>query len=213
MRGRANKFGRCRQKGMDKKINKKKRKEWTLFSQSLIWTVGESRANEPELVELCSQTHSVSFSPFRDISSGKVTIKMERDTKKSFSSGSWGKPVFTFFQAIEVNGKFWPRVRVYFWFVGCYYLKTAIAVTMNSFGTGMGPMPWTINSEIYPMWARSTCNSIATSTNWFFNLMISMTFLTFMEILGREGERNQPNPVTLRCYLRSLDIGQETKRK
>ena len=87
MRGRANKFGRCRQKGMDKKINKKKRKEWTLFSQSLIWTVGESRANEPELVELCSQTHSVSFSPFRDISSGKVTKKWNETRKSRFPQG------------------------------------------------------------------------------------------------------------------------------
>ncbi len=48
-------------------------------------------------------------------------------------------------------------------------------------------MPWTINAEIYPLWARSTCNSIATSTNWFFNFLVSMTFLTITEILTRQG--------------------------
>jgi SP family myo-inositol transporter-like MFS transporter 13 len=48
-------------------------------------------------------------------------------------------------------------------------------------------MPWTINAEIYPLWARSTCNSIATSTNWFFNFLVSMTFLTLTEILTRQG--------------------------
>lgn len=53
---------------------------------------------------------------------------------------------------------------------------------------GMGPMPWTINAEIYPLWARSTCNSIATSTNWFFNFLVSMTFLTITEILTRQGK-------------------------
>ena len=51
----------------------------------------------------------------------------------------------------------------------------------------MGPMPWTVNAEIYPLWARSTCNSIATSANWFFNFLVSMTFLTLTEILTREG--------------------------
>ncbi|KZS14487.1 Metabolite transport protein CsbC [Daphnia magna] len=55
------------------------------------------------------------------------------------------------------------------------------------FAPGMGPMPWTINAEIYPLWARSTCNSIATSTNWFFNFLVSMTFLTITEILTRQG--------------------------
>lgn len=50
-------------------------------------------------------------------------------------------------------------------------------------------MPWTINAEIYPLWARSTCNSIATSTNWFFNFLVSMTFLTITEILTRQGKR------------------------
>lgn len=55
---------------------------------------------------------------------------------------------------------------------------------------GMGPMPWTINSEIYPMWARSSCNSVATSTNWMFNLLISMTFLTLTKELTKEGKMN-----------------------
>ena len=60
-------------------------------------------------------------------------------------------------------------------------------------------MPWTINSEIYPLWARSTCNSIATSTNWFFNFLVSMTFLTITEILTRQG-----NHRLLLIYLRVL---------
>ena len=49
------------------------------------------------------------------------------------------------------------------------------------FAPGMGPMPWTINSEIYPLWARSTGNSVATSMNWMFNLIVSMTFLSLAE--------------------------------
>lgn len=54
------------------------------------------------------------------------------------------------------------------------------------FAPGMGPMPWTINSEIYPLWARSTANSIATAFNWLLNLIISMTFLSLTEAITKE---------------------------
>lgn len=54
-----------------------------------------------------------------------------------------------------------------------------------SFAPGFGPLPWTINSEIYPTWARSTAISIATMVNWTFNLLVSMTFLTMADNLGQ----------------------------
>ncbi|CAI9722228.1 proton myo-inositol cotransporter-like [Octopus vulgaris] len=55
------------------------------------------------------------------------------------------------------------------------------------FAPGMGPMPWTINSEIYPLWARSTGNAAGTFTNWFTNLIVSMSFLSLTEVLTRHG--------------------------
>ena len=53
------------------------------------------------------------------------------------------------------------------------------------FAPGMGPLPWTVNSEIYPTWARSTAISIATLVNWCANLLVSMTFLTLADNLGQ----------------------------
>ena len=57
----------------------------------------------------------------------------------------------------------------------------ALALYLAAFAPGLGPMPWTINSEIYPLWARSTGNAYATATNWTCNLVISMTFLSLTE--------------------------------
>lgn len=56
-----------------------------------------------------------------------------------------------------------------------------------SFAPGMGPMPWTLNSEIFPLWARSKGIASATAVNWIGNLIIALTFLNLMELITRYG--------------------------
>ena len=68
----------------------------------------------------------------------------------------------------------------------------SLVIYIAFFAPGMGPLPWTINSEIYPNWARSTCIAIATATNWIFNLFVSLTFLTLADALGQ--------PITFAFY-------------
>ncbi|KAF3855231.1 hypothetical protein F7725_023286 [Dissostichus mawsoni] len=55
------------------------------------------------------------------------------------------------------------------------------------FAPGMGPMPWTINSEIYPMWARSTGNACSAGVNWICNALVSLTFLHIAQMLTYYG--------------------------
>ncbi|BFZ08921.1 hypothetical protein BsWGS_11960 [Bradybaena similaris] len=62
-----------------------------------------------------------------------------------------------------------------------------LVLYLISFAPGMGPMPWTINSEIYPLWARSTGNAASTFMNWTFNLIVSMSFISLTETLTRYG--------------------------
>ena len=52
----------------------------------------------------------------------------------------------------------------------------------------MGTMPWTINSELYPGWARARCVGVTTSVNWLANLLVSLTFLSLTQALNKHGE-------------------------
>lgn len=55
------------------------------------------------------------------------------------------------------------------------------------FAPGMGPMPWTVNSEIYPLWARSTGNACSAGVSWTFNVLVSLTFLHMAQYLTYYG--------------------------
>ncbi|XP_024911734.1 proton myo-inositol cotransporter-like isoform X2 [Cynoglossus semilaevis] len=55
------------------------------------------------------------------------------------------------------------------------------------FAPGMGSMPWTVNSEIYPLWARSTGNACSAGVNWISNVLVSLTFLHIAQFLTYYG--------------------------
>lgn len=72
---------------------------------------------------------------------------------------------------------------------------------------GMGPMPWTVNSEIYPLWARSTGNACSAGVNWIFNVLVSLTFLHVAEFLTYYGKTKSVFTYKLRSFkLEQLEV-------
>jgi len=81
------------------------------------------------------------------------------------------------------------------------------------FSAGYGPMPWTINAEIFPNWARSAGTSLSTTFNWLFNLLISLTFLTLAKAITREGAYFLYAGITLIGLVWFYMVLPETKNK
>jgi len=60
----------------------------------------------------------------------------------------------------------------------------SLCLYLISFAPGLGPLPWTINAELHPVWSRSTSVSLATATNWISNFAVSASFLGLANNLG-----------------------------
>ncbi|KAL3697035.1 hypothetical protein R1sor_011111 [Riccia sorocarpa] len=68
------------------------------------------------------------------------------------------------------------------------YGKLALAglvLFIMAFSPGMGPVPWTVNSEIYPQEFRGLCGGIAATANWISNFLVAQTFLSLVEYIGQ----------------------------
>lgn len=60
-----------------------------------------------------------------------------------------------------------------------------ILLYIVSFAIGMGPAYWLMSAELFPTRLRGTGSSISTIGNWSANLLVSVTFLTLINAVGR----------------------------
>ena len=62
--------------------------------------------------------------------------------------------------------------------VGC------LAVYVAAFALSLGPLPYVMMAELFPQEVRSRGMSLASATSWGTNILVSLTFLTLLELLG-----------------------------
>ncbi|XP_058000947.1 inositol transporter 1 isoform X2 [Hevea brasiliensis] len=59
-----------------------------------------------------------------------------------------------------------------------------LALYIAFFSPGMGPVPWTVNSEVYPEAYRGICGGMSATVNWVSNLIVAQTFLSLANAVG-----------------------------
>jgi len=63
----------------------------------------------------------------------------------------------------------------------------SLAAYVAFFAVGLGPVFWLLIAEIFPLAVRGRAMSLATISNWGFNLVVTVTFLGLVDLCGRAG--------------------------
>ncbi|XP_068661413.1 inositol transporter 1-like [Aristolochia californica] len=65
-----------------------------------------------------------------------------------------------------------------------WFAVGGLALYIAFFSPGMGPVPWAVNSEIYPEAYRGVCGGMSATVNWISNLIVAQTFLSIAAAVG-----------------------------
>lgn len=68
-----------------------------------------------------------------------------------------------------------------------YVTVLAVWAFIISFAISLGPIPWLMASELFPVSVRGKAASIATVVGWVGNLIVSATFLSLLDAVGTAG--------------------------
>jgi SP family galactose:H+ symporter-like MFS transporter len=59
-----------------------------------------------------------------------------------------------------------------------------LALFVLAFAFSMGPLPYVLTSEVFPLRVRARGMSLATATSWLLNIVVAMTFLSLLKFAG-----------------------------
>lgn len=60
----------------------------------------------------------------------------------------------------------------------------AVLFYVAGFAIGMGPVPWLISNEVFPIYAHAAASSIANLSNWLSSIIVAFSFPYFKQYLG-----------------------------
>lgn len=66
-----------------------------------------------------------------------------------------------------------------------WMVVASLLAFVSSFAISLGPIAWLVISEIYPIKIRGFAMSIATVSNWAFNMIVALSFLPLIDLLGK----------------------------
>lgn len=89
----------------------------------------------------------------------------------------------------------------------------ALLAYIAFFAPGLGIVAWLIISEIYPLGIRARAMSIATFSNWAANFIVTLTFLTLIQLLTVGGTYWLFTAICIICFIFIWKKVPETKGK
>src|ERR1700722_10889988 len=87
----------------------------------------------------------------------------------------------------------------------------SVAAYVAFFAVGLGPVFWLLIAEIFPLAVRGRAMSLATISNWGFNLLVTITFLGLIDLCGRVGTFLLYAALTLVAIVFTAALVPETK--
>ena len=67
-----------------------------------------------------------------------------------------------------------------------YFAVACLLLFVIGFACSAGPLVWVVCSEIFPLAGRDAGITISTATNWLCNAVVGATFLTMLDVFGKD---------------------------